>query len=252
MDIVIIGSGNVAGILGRAIKNRTPHRIVQVVSRDEGHAQALAAVLGCASGTLAAIDKTAQLYLLCIADAALEKIHEKVQLGSRLVVHTAGAVPMQLLSNISSNFGVFYPLQSLRMETADIPPIPFLIDGNTPETVALLLGLANEIGESATHATDAQRLKLHVAGTVVNNFTNHLYVLAEAFCEKEGVDFKQLLPLIQETGNRMDTRSPSVLQTGPAIRNDVFTLEKHIKALASHAKLKYLYIKFTDSLMSLR
>jgi hypothetical protein len=91
---------------------------------------------------------------------------------------------------------------------------------------------------------------LHVAGVVVNNFTNHLYAVAEDFCGKENIDFKLLFPLIQETAQRLNHFSAKDVQTGPALRNDVFTLDKHLRILSAHPKLKYLYLKLTNSIMN--
>ncbi|MGF2413865.1 MAG: DUF2520 domain-containing protein, partial [Ferruginibacter sp.] len=73
---------------------------------------------------------------------------------------------------------------------------------------------------------------------------------AEEFCAKENVDFKLLLPLIQETTRRLQHYAPKDVQTGPAKRNDVFTLDKHLRILSGHPKLKYIYLKLTDSIMN--
>src|SRR5690242_21497823 len=47
-------------------------------------------------------------------------------------------------------------------------------------------------------AGDEQRMKLHLAAVIVNNFVNHLYAMAEMYCKKEGLDFYLLLPLRSE------------------------------------------------------
>ena len=91
---------------------------------------------------------------------------------------------------------------------------------------------------------------MHVAAVVVSNFTNHLYALAAEFCKKEGVDFGLLAPLIMETAGRIQKSSPADVQTGPAVRNDIFTIEKHLRVLAGHPALKNIYLKLTDSIMT--
>ena len=85
---------------------------------------------------------------------------------------------------------------------------------------------------------------------LVSNFTNHLYAVTDEFCQKENLDFNLLFPLIKETAERIKDFSPKDVQTGPAIRNDVFTLDKHLRLLSAHPKLKYLYLKLTDSIMN--
>jgi predicted short-subunit dehydrogenase-like oxidoreductase (DUF2520 family) len=97
-------------------------------------------------------------------------------------------------------------------------------------------------------ADDKERLKLHVAAVIVSNFSNHLYKLAEDYCKKEGLDFKQLLPLIEETAQRLKTISPSNSQTGPAIRHDRATIEQHLNLLEKYPQLKKIYEVMTQSI----
>ncbi len=249
MQIVIIGSGNVATVIGRLLQ-KNGHTIMQVVSRNTAHAKSLANELHCDhadyTGT---INKDAELYLVSVIDAALYELNNSINLGNKLVLHTAGSVPKDVLKDMSVNYGVLYPLQSLRKEIMYNNDIPFLIDGNTEEIKTLVEDFARTISSNIAKADDDERLKLHVAAVIVSNFTNHLYALAEEFCAKEKIDFKLLLPLIKETAARIETLSPATVQTGPAARKDVFTLDKHLRLLSDHPKLKYIYLKLTDSIM---
>jgi predicted short-subunit dehydrogenase-like oxidoreductase (DUF2520 family) len=249
MRVVIIGSGNVASVLGRHLK-KSGHDIIQVISRNEAHAKTLAAALACPFSSIDnTVDTSGDIYLFAVSDGALYELNKSFHLGNKLVLHTAGSVPKDILKDISVNYGVLYPLQSLRKEMDYPNDIPMLIDGNTEETLTLTEDLARTISGTVARASDEERLKLHVAAVIVSNFTNHLYALAEEFCEKEKVDFKMLAPLIKETAERINTHSPAEVQTGPALRNDIFTLDKHIRILGDHPRLRYVYLKLTDSIM---
>lgn len=249
MRIVIIGSGNVATVLGRLFK-KNGHEIIQVISRTADHAKNLAIELGCSfTDYNGIIDKQADIYMFAVNDSALYDLNKTIQLGNKLILHTAGSVPKDVLKDVSRNYGVLYPLQSLRKEMEYPHDIPFLVDGNTEETITLIEDFAKSFSASVSTATDEERLKLHVAAVIVSNFTNHLYALAEEFCKKEKVDFKLLVPLIKETAERVATHSPADVQTGPAARNDIFTLDKHLRLLSDYPKLKYIYLKLTDSIM---
>lgn len=250
MKIVIIGSGNVATILGRLF-TKNEHEVIQVMSRHLEHAKLLADELGCNCTNYDGVtDMSADLYLVAITDGVLFDLNKSFSLGNKLIVHTAGSVSKEVLKDISTNYGSLYPFQSLRKEMSIIPEIPFLVDGNTEEATLLIEDFAKSLSPVVKRTTDDERLKMHVAGVVVNNFTNHLYTVAEDFCIKENLDFKLLLPLILETTQRLNKFSPKDVQTGPAFRNDVFTLDKHLRILSSHPKLKYLYLKLTDSIMN--
>lgn len=249
MRIVIFGSGNVASVLGRLCK-KNGHEIIQVISRDVAHAKILADELNAGfADNSGSIDTGAELYLLSVNDSALFDLNKKIHIGNKLIVHTAGSVSKDVLKDVSVNYGVLYPLQSLRKEMDHAGEIPFLVDGNTEETKTLIEDLAKTLSANVAKANDEERLKLHVAAVVVSNFTNHLYALAEDFCKKENIDFKLLSPLIKETARRVDVISPADAQTGPAARKDIFTLDKHLRLLSDHAKLKYIYLKLTDSIL---
>lgn len=251
MKVVIAGAGNVATVLGRLIK-KAGHQILQVVSRDAANAEMLAAELNCAfTDNSGIIDKNADLYLIAVTDTAMSQLDEHYHLGNKLVIHTAGAVSMEVLKNITYNYGVLYPLQSLRKQNMDLQQdIPLLIDANTPEALTLLEDFALTISGNVSKASDEQRLKLHLAAVLVSNFTNHLYALAADYCCKEGVDFKLLLPLIEETALRLRHHLPGEMQTGPAVRKDIATLQKHLELLAHYPAIHNIYLKMTDSIMN--
>jgi predicted short-subunit dehydrogenase-like oxidoreductase (DUF2520 family) len=251
MKVVIIGSGNVASVLGRLIK-KAGHDILQVLSKDAENAGSLATALGASfTNDKEKINKEADIYLVAVTDRALNEIDQSCNFGDKLVVHTAGAVPMDILKNSAVNYGVIYPLQSLRKENPDMQlDIPLLIDGSTPEVVSVIEKFALTISSTVTLTTDAQRLKLHVAAVFVSNFTNHLYMLAADYCSKEGLDFKILLPLIEETALRLKHHLPADMQTGPAARKDITTLDKHLRELSVHPVLRNIYLKMSDSIMN--
>jgi predicted short-subunit dehydrogenase-like oxidoreductase (DUF2520 family) len=249
MRIVIIGSGNVASVLGRLCK-KNGHEIIQVISPNTTHAKVLADELHCPfTNNSENIDTHTELCLVAVSDNALYDLNSGIHIGNKLILHTAGSVSKDVLKDISVNYGVLYPLQSLRKEMEYTGEIPFLVDGNTEETKTLIEDFAKTLSSNVVKATDEERLKLHVAAVIVSNFTNHLYALAEDFCKKENIDFKLLSPLIKETAGRVDIISPAEAQTGPAARHDIFTLDKHLRLLSDHPMLKYIYLKLTDSIM---
>lgn len=250
MKIALIGSGNVATVLGRIIiKNN--HQVIQVISRDLENAKQLAAELGASFTDFSGKpDVTADIFILAIADQALEHFFTGFGMGNKLVVHTAGAVSIDILKKLSSRYGVLYPLQSLRKEMVNLPAIPFLIDGNSEEVIELIMKFASSISLSVKRAGDEERLKLHAAAVIVSNFTNHLYVIAEDFCQKENIDFGLLKPLILETALRIQHVSPAKVQTGPAVRKDILTMDKHLRLFTAHPKLRTTYLRLTDSIMN--
>jgi predicted short-subunit dehydrogenase-like oxidoreductase (DUF2520 family) len=247
MRVVIIGSGNAAHVLGKKIKE-ADHEIIQVVSRNLSHAEELADALDSESGSLDGVTANGEIYLLAISDSALPDFHQKLQLKHGIALHAAGSVSIKVLEKISPNHGVLYPLQSLRAEMQHTPEIPLLVDGNTPETLKLVEDFAETISSKVMRANDEQRLKLHIAAVIANNFINHLYTLTQSFCRKEKVDFSMLEPLIIETSERLMNYSPEKLQTGPAMRNDLDTINRHLEVLAAYPSLQKIYAFFSNNI----
>lgn len=249
MEIVIIGSGNVATVLGRKFKE-AGHHIMQVYSRNPSAASTLAYEWDTESTNYKSlITQHADLYLVAVPDDAIDEVISDLRFPGKVVAHTAASVPMDVLASLSGDYGVFYPLQSLRKEMNYLPEIPIYFEGHSEKAKKILAALASSIaGGQAIQANEEERLKLHIAAVIVSNFTNHLYALAEEFCRKEGLDFRQLFPLIEETARRTREISPRESQTGPAARHDEETIKKHLQLLKEHPKLKKLYEQITKSI----
>ncbi len=253
MDIVMIGSGNVAGVLGRKF-TAAGHKIVQVVSRNAAAASELAYEWDTESANyMSLINKQADIYLIAVSDNALVEVVADLKLPGKVVAHTAGSVSKDVLKNVTDHYGVFYPLQSIRKDISHLPDIPIYYEASDDQAAAILRKLAGSVSSKPPHIADGNdRLKLHVAAVIVNNFTNHLYALAEQFCVKEHIDFRQLIPLIEETVQRLNTSSPVDTQTGPAMRNDEQTLQKHLDILKDHPHLKNVYTFLTESIKQMK
>jgi predicted short-subunit dehydrogenase-like oxidoreductase (DUF2520 family) len=249
MNIVIFGSGNVASVLGRKFK-AAGHKIVQVISRNAKAASALAYELDTESTNYkSTINRQAEVYVIAVSDDAIAGVVDDLKLPGKLVVHTAASISKDILKTVSDHYGVFYPLQSLRTEMPGLPEIPVFVDGSDEWTVTKLRQLADSVSpELVAEAGTEDRMKLHVAAVLVSNFTNHLYKLAADYCRKEGLDFKQLQPLIEETALRLKEISPKQAQTGPAIRNDEETIQKHLRLLEPSPQVREIYQLMTKSI----
>jgi predicted short-subunit dehydrogenase-like oxidoreductase (DUF2520 family) len=249
MDIVLIGSGNTATVLGRK-SLAAGHRISQVYSRNAGHANVLATRLGTNSTSyISSVDRKADLMIIALRDEAVAYFVKEIGEQKSIVVHTAGALSVNEVRGINKSFGVIYPLQSLRKEIETIPVLSILLEGNNADTTKRLKEFASSIASSVVEANDEARLKYHLAATIVNNFTNRLYALTASFCEKENIAFTALQPLIEETALRLRNTNPQQAQTGAAMRNDFITIEKHQELLKKYPDILKYYDLFTSEIM---
>ena len=170
MDIAIIGSGNVATVLGLKLLNGR-HRIRQIFSRNAVNGTALAKLLNASFvSETSQLDSCATVWIIAIADNAIPQMIQTLHPGKALLVHTAGSVSMNILSTAATRYGVWYPLQSLRKEIAQTDPVPMLVDASDAKGIEMLTQLAVSIGSSVTQAGDEARRKYHLAAVMMNNF----------------------------------------------------------------------------------
>lgn len=250
MKIVFIGSGNVAHVLGRLFVSKG-HSIQSVISQNIDHAKTLAEELKAEYADFSKpVNMNCDLVVISVSDYGIENILSEIMDNRKPVVHTSGSASKDILKKYSENYGVLYPLQTIRKEVETIPPIPFLVDGSTEEMTLFIEEFAKTVSDNVQRANDEQRCKMHLAAVIASNFSNYMYCLAEEYCKNESIDFEMLKPLILETANKVLHHSPRNVQTGPAVRRDIQTLDKHLRLLTPYPKMRTTYLRLTDSIMN--
>jgi len=238
--IGIIGSGNVATNLTVKFKN-SGIEVAQVFTRNRKSLNTF--ITGCQPSVITDIklfDSSLDLIIIATPDDSIEQIAKEI-LTKIPVVHTSGSVAIANLKN-RSNYGSFYPLQTLTTDHAGKSiPIPILIEASNPTFEAKLIKLAETISTMVSVHSSENRKKLHLAAVVVNNFTNHLYSEAEQYCIESGISFNLLKPLLKETARKVQTQSAGSIQTGPAKRKDMNIIEGHLNMLSENKDLRDLY-----------
>ena len=250
MNISIIGTGNVATVFAK-LAYRHKYNIVQIIGRNESEGTALAKTVSATFTNLQEEIWDVDLIIIAVSDNALPILVDELNLPQTIIVHTAGSVSINIFKDKVVNYGVLYPLQSLRKNMDEIPTIPFLLEANNETTYKTLEIFAKTLSPIVSPITEKQRLSLHIAAVFASNFTNYIYAETYQFCEAEKIDFNLLLPLIKETANRIVDKSPLEMQTGPARRNDEGTIAKHLMLLEKYPGIKNLYEYLTDGIKML-
>ncbi len=247
--IVLIGAGNLATQLGLQLFKKG-FCISQVYSRTEYPAKTLATKINAGyTVSLSEIDPEADLYICALKDDALPGIVDLLSHVKGIVVHTAGSVEMSIFEGKMLHYGVFYPLQTFsKNRNVDFTHIPVFIEANNPDTAQCLKEAAFCLSEKVYEANSAQRKMLHLSAVFACNFVNHLYTLSGEIAKEAGFDFKILLPLIDETAQKVHHLKPLEAQTGPAVRYDKTVMEKHLSLLSSRPEYQQIYRLLSDSI----
>ena len=124
MNIVIIGSGNVAYHLIKAFQiNKIP--IIQLFGRNETELQKLSTTFNIPYSTKEL--QKADLYIISVSDSAVEEVSTLIPFEDVLVAHTSGSLPKETLKGRYRKAS-FYPLQTFsKTKDLDYSKIPFFI-----------------------------------------------------------------------------------------------------------------------------
>lgn len=242
MNIVILGSGNAATHFGQAFQ-QLGHQIVQIYSKTKANADALAFALQCPGiDDLSQLLRNADLYLIAVSDQAIPTLVETMpQDMNGIVVHCSGATDMAILNRFR-NYGVIYPPQSLsKNKTVDFSLIPFCVEGSDTSITNSLLQLARTFSSRSILCNSQQRLAIHLSSVMVNNFSNILYQFAYELLEEHNLSFDLVRLIILETAEKVQNHVPITVQTGPAIRGDEATQQKHLKFISNKPDLQQIY-----------
>lgn len=243
MNIILIGSGNVATQLGIAFHEKG-FRTAQVYNPHPASAERLGNRLDAEPVTyLENIDRQADLYIFAVKDAVLPELLKQFPATGGLWVHTSGSLSMRVFEGSRNDrYGVLYPLQTFtRDRKMSFDHLPLFIEARYREDEQRLEQWANALSNTVFHLPSDKRKHLHLAAVFACNFTNHLYKLAAQILEQQDLPWEAVLPLIEETAAKVRDMHPREAQTGPAVRNDRNTMDKHLEMLHSYPEIQEMY-----------
>ncbi|QMU64471.1 MAG: DUF2520 domain-containing protein [Flavobacteriaceae bacterium] len=228
ISVAIVGHGNIGTHLYNVFSTANHVKVIHISPRD-----------------LSAL-KEIDITFIAVPDNVIGKISSQIK--NSFVVHTSGSVNVSDLKN-SGRKGVFYPLQTFtKGKAVDFSDVPICVEAENHQDLILLEKLAKIISNRIYHIHSEQRKYIHIAAVFVNNFVNHLYTIAHDICKEHEIPYDMLRPLIKETADKINKLSPAEAQTGPAKRNDIFTIQNHLNLLNRHQQ--EIYTKLTASIQN--
>lgn len=253
MKIVLIGAGNLATHLGKAL-HAAGHDMVQVFSRTMQSAETLASLLDAEPLTdMAQVRDDADVYIFSVKDSALEQLISQLCGGEKKVfLHTAGSMPMSVFRGKALHYGVLYPMQTFsKQREVDFSIIPCFIEANDEFALKQIEGLAGQISHRVFQLSSEDRKYLHLSAVFACNFANHCYAASQELLQQHGIPFDVMLPLIDETAAKVHGMTPKEAQTGPAVRYDENVIGKQIRLLENQPYFQKIYDCMSKSIHEL-
>lgn len=250
--ITIVGAGNVGHNFGLGFKH-AGYIAKEIYSRTQRSALLLSKTLNCDYTTdIKSLSKDTDLIILAVNDDVLADLIDQIEIKDKPIVHTSGSTPINVFEGKGfTKYGIFYPVQSFsKNETESLYPIPICIEGNDEEMENLLLSLARSVSTKVYSLDSAKRKALHVAAVFANNFTNHMFHIADDLLKQHQISFEVIRPLLEKTSNKIKTEKPLNVQTGPAVRNDQNVIQSHLGYLEKQTDYQDIYDIITKSIIA--
>lgn len=235
--ISFIGAGNVTFRLSLALKN-AGNSIECIYNRNIENAEKVVRALKRNKSNAFATSDISQvpesdIIIVAVSDNAISQVIPLIKDKSRFIVHTSGATSIDVFKeNGFTNYGVFYPLMTLsKNKDIDFKLVPFLIESKN--NIDILVNLCAMLKAEYKVCDSNKRLQMHTAAVFSTNFINYLLTLSYEIAYP---DFTFLLPCAIESVRKAFLNTPMVSQTGPAKRNDLETIEKHLQYLKENGK----------------
>lgn len=253
-SIAVVGAGRCGGAFAVAA-HEAGYRVTAVASRTPHHARALAARVGAlpaASAVEAA--RRAELILLTVPDGAITRVAATIaasgaSLGGRALVHCSGAHPAAMLAAARQAAGAVGSLHPLRSLTAGAGP--GMLRGTHVAVDAderlrpVLDRFVTDLGGIPFTVPAHGRALYHAGAVLAGNAPLALVARAAALLESAGVDpavaGEALAGLLEGAAGNARRLGVRAALTGPVVRNDAVTVERHLEALHADAATRRLY-----------
>ncbi len=249
MGVAIIGTGNVSfhlirGFLGSGVS------IDMVYGRSKEKLREFEREFAVPVSDDFSNHVQSEVYFLAVKDSAIAEVAGWFR--GKPLLHTAGAIDIEVLSFYTDIYGVFYPFQTFRREyEIDWSKVPIFLETCCKDFDQKLRGIAERLSKNVHFLSTEKRRYLHLSGVLVNNFVNHLLYHTKRLLEEKGLKFEWTFPLLEQTLENIRLFDPYVIQTGPARRGDLVSMTGHQRLLKDNDLLKDIYNVLSHSILRL-
>ncbi|MFI3289160.1 MAG: Rossmann-like and DUF2520 domain-containing protein [Rikenellaceae bacterium] len=249
MRVVIIGSGSVAEALAIGVASANSNKVIltQIFGRNEQRVNRVAMLSRCKNRSTNPADLAkADLYILAVSDSSIAELATTLPFANgAIVAHTAGSVSLDILPQTTTQRrAVIYPMQTFtKGRRLDFREIPLFIEADDQECFTMVRSVAKVLSNNVVKLSSERRRSLHMGAVFASNFVNAMYAASSDILAKHDLPLALYEPLIRETLSKamLPNVHPMQMQSGPAVRGDRETIEKHIELLKESPELIEVY-----------
>jgi len=251
LKISFVGAGKVGFTLGKYFKLNGLH-IAGFFSNNPESAIEASDFIGCSYFlSLNELVENSEIIFITTNDDSIIKVWKKLKhlkIEGKIICHCSGSLSSEVFNDIN-NSGAYqysihpmYPFKDKYNSYKNFKTAYFSMEGH-PEHFHYLKGLIESLGNSVLSISKESKGEYHLANVMVSNLVLSLINISVDTLSNCGVDSKTALkamaPLINSNVDNILSHSFEDAITGPVVRGDVNTLNKHIESINSDYKELY-------------
>jgi predicted short-subunit dehydrogenase-like oxidoreductase (DUF2520 family) len=247
MKFAVIGSGNVAWHYSKMLSNAGFSLTKAYARNPEKWKICYAEFPQVVYSELTDIHTDVDFVLLAVTDHQIVSVAQQIHKDA-VILHPSGATDATALAQ--NNWGVIWGIYSfVQGQALDYAAIPFCIEGSNDQTQQLIRALLKNISDKVYPTTLKQRQQAHVAAVFGNNFITLLLQESFDLLKEANLPEQLIQPTLLQLVQGIENQQPAQLQTGPAKRGDVPTLDVHLALLSHTPEWQETYLHLTNVLL---
>ncbi|WP_333781266.1 Rossmann-like and DUF2520 domain-containing protein [Oceanirhabdus sp. W0125-5] len=261
LKISFVGAGKVGFTLGKYFKLNGLN-IEGFFSNNPDSAIAASDFIGCSYfSSLDDLVKNSEIIFITTNDDSIIEVWKKLKdlnIEGKIICHCSGSLSSEIFYDIN-NSGAYqysihpmYPFKDKYNSYKNFKTAYFSMEGH-PKYFDYLKGLLESLGNSVLSIPKERKGEYHLANVMVSNLVLSLINIGVETLSNCGVDsetaLKAMAPLINSNIENILSQSFENAITGPVVRGDVNTLNKHIESM--NGDYKELYKKLSLNLLKI-
>lgn len=247
IQIGFIGAGKVGVSLGKYLKEKG-REVVGYYSRSPESAR-WAAVFTQTTyyESLQEMISSCDIILFTVPDGAIASVWEEAKpyVSGKIVVHCSGLHSSKIFSDAGRANCYAYSLHPLMAVNSkenswrELPKALFTIEGDE-KYLHYIEEMMQGMGNKTRIISTENKIKYHAAAAILSNHLTALFDMSQTLFEQCGFEGREELYQLAE-GSLTNILKEGCMNalTGPVERNDVETVQKHLKVLDAQAKAAY-------------
>lgn len=260
LTIAIVGPGNLGSAMARALL-AAGYRVREIVHRggtSAKRARALAREIGARDVIASEARFNAEIVWICVADGAIAacaaELAKAAKWVGKIAFHSSGALSSRELKQLKRRGAAVasvHPMMTfVRSVRPDLQGVTFAIEGDAP-AVRAARRIVRDLGGRAVLIDARRKPMYHAFGAFTSPLIVATIAAAEQVARKAGLDQVSaraaIAPILRQTVENYFERGPAGAFSGPLVRGDVETVQRHLDVLRVLPEARAAYVALARS-----